>query len=49
MKLIQEILVYLRKSKRWGLIPSFLILLILLALYLVAQSTILGPFIYTLF
>ena len=40
---------FLRTSKKWWLTPIVVILLLLSVLLVVAQGSVLAPFIYTLF
>ncbi|MGD9764793.1 MAG: DUF5989 family protein [Candidatus Binatia bacterium] len=44
-----ELLQFLWRQKMWWLIPMVLVLLVFGALLVTAQSSALGPFIYTLF
>ncbi len=44
-----ELLSFLWQRKLWWLIPMVLVLLLFGGLLVTAQSTALGPFIYTLF
>jgi len=44
-----ELLVFLWQRKLWWMIPMVLVLLVFAGLMVTAQSTALGPFIYTLF
>ena len=44
-----ELLTFLWERKLWWLIPMVLVLLIFGGLLVTAQSSALGPFIYTLF
>ncbi len=44
-----ELLVFFWSIKRWWLLPMIFVLLFFGALLLLAQSSAVGPFIYTLF
>jgi len=44
-----ELLAFLWQRKLWWMIPMVLVLLVFAGLMVTAQSTALGPFIYTLF
>lgn len=44
-----ELLSFLWKRKMWWMIPMVFVLLVFGGLMVTAQSTALGPFIYTLF
>ena len=44
-----ELLTFLWQQKMWWLIPMVLVLLLFGGLLVTAQSSALGPFIYTLF
>lgn len=44
-----ELLGFFGRNKRWWLLPILLILFLLGALIVVAQSSSLAPFIYTMF
>lgn len=46
---IGELFSFLWARKLWWLIPMLVILVVFLLLLVVAQSSALGPFIYTLF
>lgn len=48
-KIIAEVISFLWQRKLWWLIPMVLILLLFGLLLIFAQSTAVGPFIYTLF
>ena len=47
--LIKEFARFLRQEKKWWLIPIILILLLVGALLVFAQGSVLAPFIYTIF
>jgi len=49
MNVILEFLVFLKHRKKYWLWPLFIILIILAAVIFVAQGSVLGPFIYSLF
>ena len=44
-----EMWAYMRARKKWWLLPLLLILVLVGALLIVAQSSVLAPFIYTIF
>ncbi|WP_262895560.1 SurA N-terminal domain-containing protein [Galbibacter mesophilus] len=49
MELIKEYLMFIRKRKKYWLVPIFLILFIISFLVVVTASSALAPFIYSLF
>jgi len=49
MSLIKEIWLYLRENKKYWLIPIIFILILMSVLLIVAQSSALAPFIYSIF
>lgn len=49
LDLIQDLWVFLRQRKKFWLPPIILVLLILGALLVFAQGSVVAPFIYTLF
>jgi hypothetical protein len=49
MGVVGELLAFFWGNKRWWLIPMVVTLLLLGALILLAQSSAIAPFIYTLF
>ena len=49
MGIVGELLAFLWKRRLWWLIPMVLVLLAFGGLLVTAQSSALGPFIYTLF
>jgi len=49
MSLIKEIWLYLRQNKKYWLIPIIFILILMSVLLIVAQSSALAPFIYSIF
>ena len=44
-----ELLVFLLANKRWWMVPMVVVLLVFGVLLLLAQSSAIAPFIYTLF
>ncbi len=48
-RIIGELFQFLWEQKLWWMIPMITLLLIFAVLLIFAQSTALGPFIYTLF
>jgi len=49
MELLKELWIFLRERKKLWLAPIIVIMLILGGLLIVAQGSIVAPFIYTLF
>ena len=49
MSLIKEIWLYLRQNKKYWLVPIIFILILMSVLLIVAQSSALAPFIYSIF
>jgi hypothetical protein len=49
MDLIKELFAFLRSRKKLWLLPMILVMLALGGLLLLAQGSVLAPFIYTLF
>lgn len=49
MSMIAELWEFLRHQKKWWLTPIMVVLLLLSALIIFAESSALSPFIYTLF
>ncbi len=49
MSLIKEIWLYLRQNKKYWLIPIIFILILMSVMLIVAQSSALAPFIYSIF
>jgi hypothetical protein len=49
LQTVGELFSFLTKQKRWWLLPIVLTLFLLGALIVVAQSSSLAPFIYTMF
>jgi drug/metabolite transporter superfamily protein YnfA len=47
--LLKEFWLFLRQNKKWWLLPIILMLLVLGALLIFAQSSALAPFIYAIF
>jgi len=48
-KISGELMSFLWKNKLWWLVPFIIILLIFGIIMIFAESSVLGPFIYTLF
>lgn len=44
-----EILRFYSSGRRWAMVPLVVVLLLIAGLVFLAESSILGPFIYTLF
>jgi hypothetical protein len=49
MSLIKEIWLYLRQNKKYWLIPIIFILILMSVMLILAQSSALAPFIYSIF
>lgn len=49
LKIINEFMEFLMKNKKWWLLPIVLVLLLLGALIVLTQGSVIAPFIYTLF
>jgi len=49
MEFIKELWIFLRKRKKLWLVPIILVMIILGGLLILAQGSVVAPFIYTLF
>ena len=49
MEFLKELFRFIRQRKKWWLVPVIVLLLLLALLIFAGTSTVLGPFIYTLF
>ncbi len=49
MSLINEIWLYLRQNKKYWLLPIIIILILMSVLLIIAKSSALAPFIYSIF
>lgn len=49
MQIASELLVFFKQNKWWWLTPMIVVLLLLVVLIVFAQTSAIGPFIYTLF
>lgn len=49
IKIIVEFFEFLKDNRKWWLLPIVLVLLILGALLVLTQGSVVAPFIYTLF
>tara|TARA_B110000116_G_C16306271_1_gene346047 strand:- start:111 stop:260 length:150 start_codon:yes stop_codon:yes gene_type:complete len=49
MELLQELLFFLKVRKKLWLAPIILIMLVLGGLLIIAQSSVIGPFLYSIF
>ena len=49
MSLLRELLGFLKKEKKWWLVPLVLVLLLLGTLLVLVEGSAVAPFIYTLF
>lgn len=49
LKIMREFLEFLKENKKWWLLPIVLVLMVLGALIILTQGSVVAPFIYTLF
>jgi hypothetical protein len=49
MQTVKEIFEFIRENKKWVLAPIILVLILLGALIVATQGTVVAPFVYTLF
>ncbi len=49
VSLTRELWAFMRMRKKWWLLPILLVMLLVGALLLVTQGSVLAPFIYTIF
>jgi len=49
LDLLRELWTFLRVRKKWWLLPIIVVLLLVGVLLIFAQSSVLAPFIYTIF
>jgi hypothetical protein len=49
MSLVRELWAYMRERKKWWLAPVLLVMMLVGALLVFAQGSVLAPFIYTIF
>ncbi len=49
LRLAREFWAYLRVRRKWWLLPIIIVLLLVGSLLVFAQSSVLAPFIYTIF
>jgi hypothetical protein len=49
MSLVAELWAFLRVRKKWWLIPIILVMVVVGSLLVLAQGSVLAPFIYTIF
>ncbi len=49
MSLVKEIWLYMRQNKKYWLLPILIILILMSMLLVLAQSSALAPFIYSIF
>jgi hypothetical protein len=47
--LVRELWLFMRVRKKWWLLPIIVVLLVMGVLLVFAQSSVLAPFIYTIF
>lgn len=47
--LVREFWAFLRVRKKWWLLPAIIVLVVVGTLLVVAQGSVLAPFIYTIF
>lgn len=49
LRVLRELWLFLKHSKKWWLIPILVVLLLVASLLVFAQGSALAPFIYTIF
>lgn len=49
MELVRELWAFLKARRKWWLVPIIVMMVLLGALLVFAQTSALGPFIYTIF
>lgn len=49
MSILGELWVFMRERKKWWLLPVIVVMLIVGTLLVLAQGSVLAPFIYTIF
>ena len=49
LELVKEVIAFLWERKAWWLVPLFILLVLVGALILLSQSTVITAFVYTLF
>ncbi|HEV8318989.1 MAG TPA: DUF5989 family protein [Vicinamibacterales bacterium] len=49
MGILAELWTYMRERRKWWLLPVIIVLLMVGTLLIFAQSSVLAPFIYTIF
>lgn len=49
MNLVRELWAFMRARKKWWLLPILVAMLIVGALFVFAEGSVLAPFIYTIF
>lgn len=47
--IVRELFEFLAQTRKWWLMPIVLVLILVAALILIAESSAVGPFVYTLF
>jgi len=49
MSLMREMWAFMRERKKWWLLPVIVVMVVMGALLVFAQTSVLAPFIYTIF
>ena len=49
LSLLRELVQFLKQEKKWWLLPLCVILVLMTVLIVIAESSALAPFVYTLF
>lgn len=49
MEFIKDLFSFLKERKKWWLLPIIIVLLLITALIIIGETSIIAPFIYTLF
>lgn len=49
LSLLRELVQFLKQEKKWWLLPLCVILVLMTVLIIIAESSALAPFVYTLF
>jgi hypothetical protein len=47
--LVRELWAFMRERRKWWLLPIILVMLVMSTLLVIAQGSVLSPFIYTIF
>ena len=49
LALLRELVLFLKQEKKWWLLPLCVVLVLMTALIVIAESSAIAPFVYTLF